>query len=33
LIDYDSEESRDEYVFFVAPSFDAVLDLLEVDDD
>ena len=32
LIDYDSEEPTDEGVFFVASSFDAFLDLLEVAD-
>jgi hypothetical protein len=33
LIDYDSEEPTDQGVFFVAPSFDAFLDLIEVDAD
>jgi hypothetical protein len=33
LIDYESEEPTDEGVFFVAPSFDAFLDLIEVNDE
>jgi len=33
LIDYDSEEPTDEGVFFVAPSFDAFLDLIEINDE
>jgi hypothetical protein len=33
LIDYDSEEPTDQGVFFVAPNFDAFLDLIEVDVD
>src|SRR3954470_16861076 len=33
LIDYDRQEPTDEGVFFVAPSFDAFLDLIEIDDE
>jgi len=33
LIDYDSKEPTDQGVFFVAPSFDAFLDLIEVNVD
>jgi hypothetical protein len=33
LIDYDSDEPTDQGVFFIAPSFEAFLDLIEVNID